>query len=108
MFTEEQEQELRTLHLRYVKATQKNYPEAPVDSFEHIVSNVEKGAAEDEKDMYNLLKCVLSSMLYTSENDMQEMIERAENDYSRRYEEMTPEQQRVCDNYRMPFKSQTI
>jgi len=103
MFTPEQEAELRNLHFKYVNATRQNYPTTPISSFSEVVSNVEKGAAENEKDLYGLIKSVLESMVYTSETDIEERMKAAEEDYSRRYETMTPEQQRVCNQYRLPY-----
>lgn len=103
MFTPEQEQDLRNLHSQYVQAMRDNYPNTEPFEFTDIVKNVMDNAKEDEKDFYSLVKNVLDALIYTSQNSIQEMIERAEEDYARRYEEMTEEQQRVCDNFRIPY-----
>jgi hypothetical protein len=103
MFTPEQEQDLRNLHNQYVQAMKDRYPNIEPFHFTDIIKNVMDNAKEDEKDFYSLVKNVLDALIYTSQNSIEEMIERAEADYARRYEEMTEEQQRVCDNFRIPY-----
>lgn len=96
MFTEAQETELRELHIRYANYTRANYPDAKVFSFAEIVSNVAEGMAEGDKDYYTSCKGVLEAMCYTSENSVEEMIERAEADLPRRMMEMSAEQLEAC------------
>lgn len=94
---------LQALHTEYVEATQKNYPNGYVFSLEEIVANVTENA-EPGDDVDTLIKSVLEAMIYTASNTVQEMIERAEADFIHRFEKMTPEQQRVCGEYRLRFK----
>lgn len=96
MFTEAQETELRELHIRYANYTRTNYPHAKVFTFPEIVSNVAEGMAEGDTDYYTNCKGVLEAMCYTSENAIEEMIERAEADLPRRMMEMTGEQLEAC------------
>ena len=104
MFTNEQENELRMLHIRYCNLTKEKYPDSKVFRFSEIVKTVMDNAKEDEDDFYSLIKGVLEAMIYTSENTVEEMIERAEADFPRRYQEMSEEQKNACDNYRIPYK----
>jgi hypothetical protein len=57
--------------------------------------------AEPTDDINALTTSVLEAMIYTSSNSVKEMIERAEADFIERYKEMTPEQQKVCNQYRL-------
>jgi hypothetical protein len=59
--------------------------------------------AKPSDDIEILTKSVLEAMIYTSSNTVKEMIERAEADFIRRFENMTPEQQQVCMEYRLKF-----
>jgi len=104
MFTKEQEDELRQLHLNYVTVTNQNYPNTRVYTFPEVIINVENNAPDEETDIYSLVKNVLNAMIYTSSNSVEEMIERAEADFPRRFQEMTPEQQAVVSKYRIPYE----
>jgi len=93
---------LEALHTQYVEATQQNYPHAYVFSLDEIMANISENA-EPSDDIDALTKSVLEAMLYTASNTVGEMIERAEADFIRRFEKMTPEQQQVCIQYRLKF-----
>jgi hypothetical protein len=106
MFTKEQEEHLRHLHERYVTAVKQNYPSAEVfDDFGEVVSNIIRNGDEEETSLYELVKGVLDAMVYTSENSVEGMIERAEKDFPRRYAEMSDLQKAVVDRYRIPYNS---
>jgi hypothetical protein len=94
---------LQALHTQYVEATQQNYPHAYIFSLDEIITNITENAKPSD-DIESLTKSVLDAMIYTSSNTVGEMIERAEADFMRRFEKMTPEQQRVCMEYRLKFK----
>jgi len=94
---------LQALHTQYVEATQQNYPHAYVFSLEEIVANVTENAKPSD-DVEALIQSVLEAMVYTASNTVGEMIERAEADFINRFESMTPEQQKVCGQYRLKFK----
>ncbi|MDR9403896.1 MAG: hypothetical protein RI580_10690 [Halothece sp. Uz-M2-17] len=94
---------LQTLHTQYVEATQQNYPHAYIFSLEEIMANVAANS-EPTDDIDALTKSVLEAMVYTASNTVAEMIERAEADFIRRFEKMTPEQQQVCSQYRLKFR----
>lgn len=95
---------LEALHTQYVEVTQQNYPHAYVFSLNEIIANIAENA-EPSDDIDALTKSVLEAMIYTSSNTVAEMIERAEADFVRRFESMTPEQRQVCSQYRLKFKS---
>lgn len=100
--TNEQLTEVDALYCEYLRATSRNYPENKPFLFSEILANVKENLRENE-DLYTHLKSVLEAMVYTSSNSVPDMIRRAEEDYERRYQEMTPEQQAICDQYRMKF-----
>mgnify|MGYP006268320437 FL=1 len=93
----------QALHAQYVEATKQNYPHAYVFSLEEIVANVTENS-EPNDDVDTLIQSVLEAMIYTASNTVGEMIERAEADFIRRFERMTPQQQQVCGQYRLKFK----
>jgi len=93
---------LEALHTEYLEATQQNYPHAYVFSLDKIIANITENA-EPSDDINALTTSVLEAMIYTASNTVGEMIERAEADFIRRFEEMTPEQQQVCSQYRLKF-----
>jgi hypothetical protein len=98
--TDDQLTEVNALYRKYLSATTRNYPENNPFMFSQILTNVKENLRENE-DLYTHLVSVLEAMVYTSSNSVPDMIRRAEEDYERRYQEMTPEQQAICDQYRM-------
>ncbi len=94
---------LQALHTQYVEATQQNYPHAYIFSLDEIIANITENAKPSD-DIDALARSVLEAMIYTSSNTVAEMIERAEADFMRRFENMTPEQRSVCTQYRLKFK----
>jgi len=95
------------IYKRVEKARQENYPDTPFQSLEVIAKTVINNAPEGTTDYEELLRNVLYAMEYMNSNTVEGMIERAEADYPRRYEEMTPEQQQACDDYRLDYNQQT-
>lgn len=85
------------------EARQANYPNTPYKSLNEIAKTVIDNAPPNCGDYTELLCNVLRAMLYTNSNTVEEMIRRAEESYPERYATMTPEQQKVCDNYRIPY-----
>lgn len=104
MFTEAQEAELRQMHKRYQEAVKAHFTHSDPISFEELVKDVLKGSREDETDFYSLIKNVLEAQIYTAETPLADMIEHAEQDYPRRYAEMSKEQQYICDEYRLSYE----
>lgn len=103
MFTENQLAELQLLHNEYAEQSEQNYPDAPVFQLGDIVANVEANAKEGEQDLFNLVKSVLEAMHYTASNSVEEMVERAEADFPRRFLEMTEEQRTASMKVRASF-----
>jgi len=103
VLTAERRKTLQVLHTQYVEATRQNYPDSYIFSLEEIIANVSENA-EPSDDINALTESVLDAMIYTASNTVGEMIERAEADFIRRFESMTPEQQQVCSQYRLKFK----
>lgn len=103
VLTTEQTTTLQTLHNQYVEATKQNYPNAYIFSLEEVMGNVTENAKPDD-DIESLIKSVLEAMLYMSSNSIEGMIERAEADFIRRFEEMSQEQRQVCMQYRLKFR----
>jgi len=103
VLTTEKTTTLQSLHTQYVEATQQNYPHAYVFSLEEIIANITENTKPSD-DIDTLTISVLEAMIYTSSNTVGEMIERAEADFIHRFENMTPEQQRVCSQYRLKFR----
>jgi hypothetical protein len=100
VLTAERKTTLQALHTQYVEATKQNYPYAYIFSLDEIMANIAENA-EPTDDINALTTSVLEAMIYTSSNSVKEMIERAEADFIERYKEMTPEQQKVCNQYRL-------
>lgn len=103
VLTTERTTTLQALHTQYVEATKQNYPDAYLFSLEEIMANVAENAKPSD-DINALTTSVLEAMIYTSSNTVQEMIERAEADFIHRYQEMTLQQQKVCNQYRLKFR----
>lgn len=91
---------IRELYKDYLIATTKNYSQAKTFNFVEIALNVSENLPE-ESTLEEALTSVLEAMVYTSENSVDDMIARAEADFPRRWENMTPEQQEVCEKYRI-------
>lgn len=94
------------IYNRMEAARQRNYPDTPYKTLTEIARTVIDNAPEGTTDYQDLIKNVLYAMEYTNSNSVEEMIRRAEEDYPRRYQEMTEEQRRVCDNYRLDYSGQ--
>lgn len=124
MFTKEQKKELDSLYFRYVNSSKANNPDMKITPFEELILNVDQGdqnkrdydrktqvrsieeldrEEQDPNHLYEIVKCVLDAFIYNAENSLEEMIQRAESSYEERYETMTPEQQKACDDYRIPY-----
>ncbi len=100
VLTATKETTLQALHTQYVEATKQNYPKAYIFSLEEIMGNITENSKPGD-DIEVLTKSVLEAMIYTSSNTVKEMIERAEADFIHRFENMTPEQQKTCMEYRL-------
>lgn len=98
--TNQTETTLQTLHTKYVETIQQNHPHADIFSLEEIMGDISKNSQPTD-DIETLTKSVLEAMIYTCSNIAKEKIERAESDFATRFEEMTPEQQKVCMQYRL-------
>lgn len=95
-------------HTEYVNQTKENYPNAKIFTLEEIYKNVEDGLSAykenvDNKILLENVASVLEHMVITSKSSVPEMIKRAEEDYASRYERMTEEQKKVCENYRLNY-----
>jgi hypothetical protein len=96
MFTPDQKNEIFQKYNRYRFATLKNYPGSKLFTLSELKKNVVANASEDETDYFGLLNSVLDAMIYTSENTVEEMIERAEEDVAQRMMNMTEEQRNLA------------
>lgn len=103
---------LINLYNEYLNNVLKNHSESYIFSFDEIINNVYAGLREytNEEDItenYLLtnLYSVLEAMVYNAKNSLEKMIERAESDYSQRYEKMNNEQKQICNLYRLNFKN---
>ena len=90
--------EINDLYDQYLGAS--NNTDYFVQSLGDVITNVYHG----ERKEYPLLDCVkgcLKAMVFTRSTPLDKQIEMAEEDFSERYETMTPEQQKVCDRYKL-------
>jgi len=100
VLTIQTETTFQTLHAEYVEATKQNYPNAYIFSLDEIKHNITENSKPTD-DIDALMQSVLEAMIYTSSNTVKEMVERAEADFSRRFQDMTTQQQQVCLQYRL-------
>jgi len=90
--------EVNNLYVQYLEASKNT--DCSVQSLGDVVTNVSHG----ERKGYPLLDCVkgcLEAMVFTRSTPLDKQIEMAEEDFSERYETMTLEQQKVCDQYKL-------
>lgn len=101
--TIEEKWDLRTKHNLYMMSTSNNYSDPYIFSFTEVIDNVlsyfrglqKEGEEVDKKDVFSYILSVLDAMIYTGQNRVEDMVQRAEEDRLERLFSYSPEQREV-------------
>lgn len=101
--TIEEKWDLRTKHNLYMMSTSNNYSDPYIFSFTEVIDNVlsyfrglqEEGEEVNKKDVFSYILSVLDAMIYTGQNRVEDMVQRAEEDRLERLFSYSPEQREV-------------
>lgn len=101
--TIEEKWDLRTKHNLYMMSTSNNYSDPYIFSFTEVIDNVlsyfrglqKEGEEVDKKDVFSYILSVLDAMIYTGQNKVEDMVQRAEEDRLERLFSYSPEQREV-------------